>query len=328
MADNTLQTAADNIATDELSTLNGVSQSAPLPKAQRMKPGFGLDGDFTDVSNTNPLPVNLAASGGVGSPVTQALTAVGAAGLAGTTSTTGSAVINVASAGNVSFHLLATAFVGTVVFEQSLDPTGAAGTWAPVPCIPEDATTTPVATLAINTAVAYIRQYTQGMFGPALFRIRVSAFTSGTLNVYAKTGPGWFEGQPALAPSVSNIGTVSPVPASLAVTATATAGTGVTLTLPAVTGQFHYITALTLQRYATAALTGAAAPVVVTSTNLPGSLAWTFDTAGAIGTSMIQKENYGGNPLRSSSAGVATTVVAANLTNAIWRFTATYFTSA
>lgn len=161
------------------------------------------------MSPTNPMPVNLSSSGGSTAPVTQALTAAGAATLAGTTSTAGSAVIDVSAAGNTSFHLLASAFVGTVAFEQSFDPTGTAGTWAAVPCIPEDATSAPMSSLAINTATAYIRQFTQGMFGPALFRVRCSAFTSGSLTAYLKAGPGWVEGQPALAPSNSMIGAVA-----------------------------------------------------------------------------------------------------------------------
>lgn len=58
MADNTLQTAADNIATDELATLNGVDVSGQSPriKAQRVKVGYGPDGTFTDVDTPTPLP--------------------------------------------------------------------------------------------------------------------------------------------------------------------------------------------------------------------------------------------------------------------------------
>lgn len=161
------------------------------------------------MSPTNPMPVNLSSSAGGVAPVTQTLTAAGAPTLAGATSTAGSAVIDVSAAGNASFHLLAAAFVGTVVFEQSFDPAGAAGTWAAVPCLPEDATSAPMSSLTISTAAAYIRQFTQGMFGPALFRVRCSAFTSGSLTAYIKAGPGWIEGQPALAPSNSMIGAVA-----------------------------------------------------------------------------------------------------------------------
>jgi hypothetical protein len=186
---------------------------------------FGLDvgiGTGTEalMSAANPMPVNISGSAGNGAQVTQTLTAAGLATLAGTGSTTGSAVVDVSNAGNISFHLLAAGFVGTVVFEQSFDPAGANGTWALVPVIPEDATTPSMTTLAINTAVAYVRQFTQGMFGPRLFRVRVSAFTSGSLTFLGSAGPGWVEGQPALAPSSAVIGAVS-----LAAAATPTGAT-------------------------------------------------------------------------------------------------------
>jgi hypothetical protein len=230
VADNTLQSGADTIATDDLATLNGAASTGV--KIQRVKPSFGVDGDARDVSQAYPLPVNLAASGGSGTQTTGALTAAGAATLAGAASTTGSVVIDVSTAGNVSFHLLATAFVGTVVFEQSFDPAGANGTWASVPLLPEDSTSAPMASLAINTAVAYVRQFTTGMFGPRLFRVRASAFTSGSLAVVASAGPGWVETQPALAPSNAMIGMVDPACATTgAVTAATTSGTANTNTV-------------------------------------------------------------------------------------------------
>jgi hypothetical protein len=58
MADNTTLntgTGGDVIAADELVTLNGGASSGV--KVQRVKPGFGADGDLTDVSAANPLPV-------------------------------------------------------------------------------------------------------------------------------------------------------------------------------------------------------------------------------------------------------------------------------
>jgi len=59
MADNTPLnpgTGGDLIATDELSTLNGSAAVAGL-KVQRVKVGFGPDGDLQDVSAANPMPV-------------------------------------------------------------------------------------------------------------------------------------------------------------------------------------------------------------------------------------------------------------------------------
>ena len=76
MADNTIQTGTDTIATDDLATLNGAVSSGV--KVQRMKPGFGLDSDFTDVSLTNPLPVSIATTPPVQADIRDALTTSGA----------------------------------------------------------------------------------------------------------------------------------------------------------------------------------------------------------------------------------------------------------
>lgn len=224
MADNTPQGGTATIATDDI---GGVHY-------QYVKPAFGPPDTATPVTTTAGLPVSLVASGGGAGQTTGTLTAAGAATLAGAASTTGAVVVDVGSSGNMSFHLLTTAFVGTVAFEQSFDPAGANGTWAPVPLLPEDGSTAPVTTLAINTAVAYVRQFTTGMFGPHLFRVRASAFTSGTLTVLASAGPGWVETQPALAPSGALIGMVDPACATTGtVTAASTSGTANTNTVAA-----------------------------------------------------------------------------------------------
>ena len=112
---------------------------------------------------------------------------------------------------------------------------------------------------------------------------------------------------------------------TLAVTVTAASGTAATLTLPAVAGLFHYITALDIVLYSAAARTGAAAPTVVTTTNLPGAIAFTFSTAGAIGTTDVQ-DLIRTTPLKSSVVNTATTIVCPIAAGGIWRITATYFT--
>lgn len=226
MADGTqVGSAADIMLTDDLATRNGGAYTGQ--KVQVVKIGYGADSDIKEVNGTTQLlPVNIAGSAGGGAQVSASLTASGASTLAGTGNTTGSVVVDVSSAGNASFHLLAAAFVGTVVFEQSFDPAGANGTWQLVPVIPEDALSPPMTTLAISTAVAYVRQFSVGMLGPRLFRVRCLAFTSGTLAVLASAGPGWYEGQPALAPGTSMIGSVSLASATTyAVTTVNTSGT-------------------------------------------------------------------------------------------------------
>lgn len=102
---------------------------------------------------------------------------------------------------------------------------------------------------------------------------------------------------------------ISPVPvATLAVTALSGANASVTATLPLVTGQFHYITAITITRTCTAALTGSAA-LAITTTNMPGSLAFTAGNACAVGSTNNDVNLMLASPIKSSVVGTATTVV-------------------
>ncbi len=61
MADNFEVTPGSGalIALDELSTINGESAPAGL-KVQRIKAGFGVDGDLRDVSASDPMPITDA----------------------------------------------------------------------------------------------------------------------------------------------------------------------------------------------------------------------------------------------------------------------------
>jgi hypothetical protein len=116
-------------------------------------------------------------------------------------------------------------------------------------------------------------------------------------------------------------------PSDLIVTVTAAANSGATLTLPAAgAGNFHYITALYITRTATAALAGTAT-LVVTSTNLPGSMAWSFGNAMlAGGTQNDLNLHMAGNPLKSLVANTATTVVMPVPGAAVlWRAWVTYY---
>lgn len=111
------------------------------------------------------------------------------------------------------------------------------------------------------------------------------------------------------------------------ITATGTAGASVTATLPAAgAGVFHYIEFLEITAYSTAARTGSATPIVVTSTNLPGNSAWTFATAAAIGSTdryLVQPTH----PIRCSAANTATTIVCPATSSVIWRVNIHYWTS-
>lgn len=97
-------------------------------------------------------------------------------------------------------------------------------------------------------------------------------------------------------------------PATLAVTGLSTANTILTVTLPAVAGQFHYITSIHVTRTCTAALVGSAA-LAITTTNLPGSLAYTAGNACVVGSTNNDLVLDLHNPLKSSVVNTATTVI-------------------
>jgi hypothetical protein len=122
---------------------------------------------------------------------------------------------------------------------------------------------------------------------------------------------------------------VRPKSTDVVVTSTAAAAAGVTLTLPAAgAGLFHYITKLEVSAIASAARTAAATPVIVTTTNFSGSLAFSFQAnAAAQGVSERQVNDFD-SPLKSSVANTATTIVAPATTSVIWRVTAYYYTAA
>lgn len=144
------------------------------------------------------------------------------------------------------------------------------------------------------------------------FRVRVSAYTSGSLTV-------------AMRATLANYAITSiPLPATLCTTTTGVAGAAVTLTIPAgQAGLFHYITRLTVQRFFSSAGLAAATPTIVTSGNLPGPLAFSFPTAGALGT-MVSEVLEPAQPLKTNGAATVTTIICPAVADTIWRVTAQY----
>ena len=114
--------------------------------------------------------------------------------------------------------------------------------------------------------------------------------------------------------------------ATKAVTATGTSGNGVTLTLPAVAGQFHYITIIEITKFNAQSVSGSSTPRVITSTNLPGNLAWTMGNAeGGTGQgSSARIVHMPAMPLRSLVANTPTTIVCPASTDNIWRINVYY----
>jgi hypothetical protein len=87
----------------------------------------------------------------------------------------------------------------------------------------------------------------------------------------------------------------------------------------------HYIDRVSVVRSATAALTASATPVVVTTTNLPGTPALTFGSdAGGIGVDREQIFEFGGAGIATSAVNTATTIVAPVWTGVIWRVNVSY----
>ena len=155
------------------------------------------------------LDVNLAASGSGIPQASAALTAAvaDAQGTATTATAAGQVIAAVGLAGNLTFHLLAAAFVGTVVFEASIN---GGINYFPVMAIREDGTYPgQESSTSISTAAAFIRAYTTGVPGFTHFRVRCSAFTSGSLAVVVNQGAFLIEPSPSLGPSAAIIGTVN-----------------------------------------------------------------------------------------------------------------------
>lgn len=113
----------------------------------------------------------------------------------------------------------------------------------------------------------------------------------------------------------------------LIVSVTAAASVALTATLPAAgVGLYHYINKIAITKYAAAAVTGNAAPTVVTTTNIPGSMAYTMATAMAIGTVVERIDDFTGAPLKATAANTNTTIVAPTTTSVLWRITVQYYT--
>lgn len=110
------------------------------------------------------------------------------------------------------------------------------------------------------------------------------------------------------------------------VTATGASGSAVTLTLPAPgSGQRHHIASVAIDRFAAAALTVNALPTIVSTTNLPGAIAFSLPAEAAQpGTIARLREAYS-PPLAALAPGSATTITCPATTGVIWRATAAFF---
>ena len=199
------------------------------------------------------------------------------------------------------------------VFSQTVEVSGTVDgvNWLPIPMRPVNvAATRFVAVIAGAVAGAWV-----GDCSPYLtVRARVTAYTSGAstatlMATNAVLGPAF---QPWTTTDVQTI--------------TAAAGVAATLTISSPgAGLRHYLTYLRIVRFAAAVLTPAATPVLVTTTNIPGTPSFSFPAdAAAQGTVFTFQEDFG-QPIAATAQAAATTIVCPATTNVIWRITAGYY---
>jgi hypothetical protein len=201
-----------------------------------------------------------------------------------------------------SFTLTITGtFVATALVEGSNDGSN----WFTVPILPYNA----ASTLWVVSAAA-VGQWTGQNPGWSQLRVRVSAWTSGTV---------------AYTLAASNAAFLGGDVANSVGTATGGAAATVTLTLVAPgAGLRQYLTGLRIERHTSALLTAGTTPVIVTTTNLPGSLAFSIPADAAAQGSIYRAVEDFARPLAASAQNTAVTIVAPATTAVIWRLTAYY----
>jgi hypothetical protein len=217
----------------------------------------------------------------------------------------GEVVIDADGASTVAL-VVTGAYVGTLTVEGSIDGTN----YDVIPLRPVNVGGVYVLTLAS----AAVGRWFGACSWARRVRVRMSAYTSGTATV-------------TLAADNGNLEVLSlSKAADLAVTNTGAAAAAVTLTLAAPgAGLFQYITRLIVCRFATALLTAAATPVLVTTTNLPGTRVLSFPAEAALQGSMYCEIISPAAPLKATTANTAVTVVCPATTAVIWRATADYY---
>lgn len=172
----------------------------------------------------------------------------------------------------------------------------------------------PIISEAVNAATVQ-RLLAVAVGGLQKLRIRLTAYTGGTSTVTMIA-----DHADSISPYVKDQKT-----ATLIVTATGAAAAAVTATIPAVAGMRHYIDRIDVTKFASATLVAAAAPVLVTTTNIPGSPVFSFPAdAGVQGTVVQQSLDFGSSGMASTALNTATTVVCPATTSIIWRVTVAY----
>lgn len=217
-------------------------------------------------------------------------------------------------------HVLSGGLVGTVEFSAAYDNTSSNFHAIPVYPVANAAVggTAPVSSRplvqeALTTAQG-IRSYCVSVGQFRALRVRLGAYTSGNASVTLTSDP----------VGTNHLGIQAKTMTEL-VSVTAAVGVAVTATLPAVVGLRHIIDFVEVTRSATAGLTPAAAPVVITSTNLPGSFALTCgQDAGGVGVDKDMLADFGGTGLAATATNTNTTIVCPAYVGVVWRINVGY----
>ena len=208
--------------------------------------------------------------------------------------------------GTVSLDLRGT-FSMTVEVSGTVDGTN----WLLIPMRPIN--------LASVAFVAAIVGTAQGAWigacaGYSQIRARVTAYTSGAATATLSASLGEVDWQRS-GIVTSGLGTI-----------TAAAGVAATLTLASPgAGLRHYLTYVRIARFATAPMTAAATPVLVTTTNLPGTLVFSIQADAALQGQIFAIQEDFNYPIAANAQATATTIVAPATPNAIWRITAGFY---
>ncbi len=199
------------------------------------------------------------------------------------------------------------AFSGTITIQGTIDGTN----YITIPAY------NPLTELWITTFTAAGQWVLPNVAGYRQIRCIATSFTSGSATVTINASLG------------ESAVYHKPIPANLTATSVGASGAGVTLTISnGGSGLYHYICYLRIDKFCAALLTAGAAPVTVTTTNISGSLAFSFPAdAGAQG-SIYPVEIKPTTPIKSTTAGTNTTIVCPATTNIIWRVTAIYYVAA
>jgi hypothetical protein len=152
--------------------------------------------------------------------------------------------------------------------------------------------------------------------GYRFVRLRPTAYTSGTVAITLRA---------SLAAVLSVPVQLPPYPSTLHVTATGAAGAAVTLTLPAPgAGLRQYVRHLRIDRFQSALGVAAATPVLITTTNLPGSPVYSVSQRAAEQGALETLPYEYGAPLQATAQNTALTFVAPVQAQTLWRLSAWY----